>query len=273
MRKLYIISCSFLTFSIVSILLGISLSIAGVVRHDYYYSDYLFSLPIYPDISDDYFTYWSFKNSNQLNKLETKKSANSFSFLVKQDDFSKSYWVKSTVIHIVHNLWGYEINGSIQSDDNQEIMNFQFSRNPNIGDFTQPSKIISSQSLPNALRKYGDFRIKCPFSTLITKGYESICTREIGAPSKLSDKYEVIDVGRFEVSRVSPNVTITFTNLRGLPYDFVITPQIYLGFWRKTNASLLQAIGFIIASSGLTILFITIIVFFGFFSGNSDAAA
>lgn len=258
-----IISCSF--FSIAGILLlgGIPCWIVGAIRPKHYISEFLYSIPLFPESVENTLAFWSFSNRNA-----GIQDSNQLIFPVSSSDFPKKHLNKNIDIHILHNLWGLRVSGSIAKNHiNQD--DFLYIHNIHQNEFFNRS--VYPGDLPSDLRKYGDYRIKCPFPTLITQEnqIETQCSRKIGSFMNLDGPFVDIIIGTIKIGN-NDALSLIFDELKALPYDFVFTPQMYLGFWKKSNANKLIFSGVLLTVVGLIILIISVVIFFACFPGSND---
>lgn len=270
MTQFFIVSCSFLISSIALLVIGIPCWIIGINYPQYYLSQFLYPIPIFPDSDGDILSAWSYTNIF-WNSNNVSVSSSELTIRIDPSDFPKSHRDHDITIHVLHNLWG--IGFSLSVIRHKKIIgtySYSNNMNPNRSDNINLVPNIYPSQLPSSLREYGDFRLKCQYSTLITKekGINAVCHRDIGSFIRITDKLIQIDFGSIEVTDFS--FTIKFNNLTGFPYDFVRTPQIYLGFWEETSAYSIKIAGASFTSTGILILILSIVIFFTFPSNDVD---
>lgn len=258
-----ILSCSFFLIAGALLLSGIPCWVIGSLRPKFYISEFLYSIPLFPESQDDTLAFWSFSNYD-----EQVKDSNQLVFPISSSDFPKKNFNHNVDIHILHNLWGLKIKGSLVQN-HIKYDSFYYNHNINQNEFFNRS--VFPGDLPPDLRKYGEYRIKCPFPTLITQKnqIESKCSRNIGSFMNLEGPFEDIIIGKIKVN-INNQISINFNELKALPYDFVFTPQMYLGFWKKSDAIKLIISGVILTVTGIVLLILSVVFFFVCFPGSND---
>ncbi|OHS98315.1 hypothetical protein TRFO_35252 [Tritrichomonas foetus] len=273
MSREFIVSCVLITFSGILIVAGIPLWIVGCTQPDYYISKYLYSIPLFPEFPGDFLTHWTpFGNHNDTKTQEKSIKSNlSLSFNINLSDFPSKHLNQNIQAHIIHNLWGLNLQISMMKNE-IPFLNFKHSKNLEIGGTSSTSFNLHPNDLPDDLRRHGTFRVKCPYSTLITKenDIEPNCNRKIGAFLDLNDFYEDIKIGTAKITELDFSLLVTFDDLKVLPNNFVITPQMFLGFWSRANSYKIIISGAVLTSTGIVMLIISIIVFFACSSQNDD---
>ncbi|KAK8860350.1 hypothetical protein M9Y10_012014 [Tritrichomonas musculus] len=260
-----ILTCAFFSASGILLLAGIPCWVIGILIPRYYMSDFLYSIPIFPESTDDVLSLWSFPS-----KDDRLQSSNKLVYPISISDFPKKHLGKKINVHILHNLWGIKMSGSILKNNvAHSYFKNEFNLKHEKSEFFNRS--ISPGDLPKQFRQYGEYRVKCPFSTLITQEnqIEPKCSRKIGSFMHLNDLYEEIIIGNVKVEERN-SISIVFDELKVLPYDFVFTPQMYIGFWKKTLANKLAMSGTILTVSGIIVLIISIVVFFACSPSGDD---
>lgn len=255
------LSCSFFTIAIILLLGGIPCWAVGAIRPKYYNSEFLYSIPLFPIKANDTLTPWSFLSDDD-------QDSNELTFPISSSDFPKKHLNKNINIHILHNLWGLKMAVSFLKNS-YNYNTFYYNHNINHDEFF--NRTVFPGNLPSSLRKYGGYRIKCPFSTLITQEnqIEPRCSREIGSFMNLQGPFEDLIIGNIKVEN-NDKISMIFSELNALPYDFVFTPQMFIGFWKKSDANKLIISGTVLTISGIVVLVLSIIFFFVCFPGNDE---
>lgn len=264
-------TCLIFVASFIFLIIGIPCWIIGSFRPFYYAADFLVSLPIYPT-TEDGMSYWI--GSKTGNAIEEYSQGIPIEIPVSVE---LSYKASSKVkldLYLIHNLWGYNVSMHINEAEFFKLETKDIYKLNPIGNTTIPSmKYMATVEMPKELQEYGAFRIKCPFSTLITieNELEPKCSREIGYFMKLVGKYQVSHIGTIIPLEKGPyTLPIIFDNITVLPYDFIETPQMYLAAWTKTDSTILAGVGSTFTTIGLISVIVLFILFFICNSDGSD---
>jgi hypothetical protein len=252
----------FMGASCIILLGGIPCWIIGSQMPDYYQSDILVSVPLFPS-----------PDSPDLPWLGTVFSSNgtpshNVTMTVSLTSVDSKRLSSDTVIHFVHNLFGYDID--LRMTISGHSQSFTAKRNAVIGSFDVAEPIrANSRSLPSTLSINRFFRVSCPFTTVVTKvaEIEPQCERLIGSFMELSDHYEVIDLPG-KVPSNTTEITVNFVKLTAVPTNYIEEPQMFIGIWRESDTGSLIIGGGILTGAGILTSVITICLFFAYWGGG-----
>lgn len=209
----------------------------------------LISVPIFQNRSDSLLSYY-------------EGPSKSFSIPLKLLKYTASAFSQNVKLHLIHNFWGYSFNITIYDGKVIEKQFFE-EHNINLGDSNPPKRdIINVYDLPDELKRMGEFRVYCPYNTLVTKDISKHCKRDYGAFMKI-DEGSYQDVVVDDINKIEKkSLMITFDNLKALPYNFIDIPQMYIGVWSKNYFLNLFYTSFLMTIVGLIIVVIVLIIFF-----------
>ena len=254
----YISTVLFFISASILFVIGIPSFIVGSIRPQYYKSNILTSIPIYPT-TDDGFLYWIGKIPIENQTYYLKESFSSFDINIYKSDFDPQE-TKYTFF-LIHNVFGLDIDIEFQLlKNNIPLRKFTKKMNENYGQINENNiNYIYPRELPEDLTHFGDFQIYCPYKTLITD-YNRIskkCSIKGGYFMNLIDKLNILKIGELEIN----DIIIKFNKLIIIPKDFIEIPQIYIGAWSNSDSFELIIAGSILTILGLIFLFIGIIIY------------
>lgn len=245
-----------------SFLTGIPLWIVGVETPSYYQCDEIVSVPLIPATTDE-MLYWI---GDVPDDMTTDN--NSLKIPMPLSSFPSGGTGTEVALHVVHNLYGYNITAEL-TDERIQVVGRE-ERNAVIGEGKDPEKTFTSEMLPAELYQYGGkFRVKCPYSTRVTAEakIEPQCRNENGAYMALDGLYEDIELMFFVPKDFDTSkTTVVLRDLIVVPTNFIETPQMFLGVWKKSNRTLLMDSGISLTVAGLAMLLIFTVVFLLFWN-------
>lgn len=228
--------------------------VVGAKNSDFYTSDTLISLPVFPTTEDKLSKYIGVIQSGDT--YVYPEPAKKFSFSFSSEGFSD---IREQDLYIIHNLWGYNFNFSIISNQftktyiNSQNMNL---KEPNVID----PKFYDKLFLPKKLMHHDRYQFRCPVSTLFTKEIEPFCNNSKGYLAEIKNKFQVIELGGIDFSLFGDDITLYFQYLEAYPYNFIDTPQMFLSSWRKSNSIALYIAGIVFTVISIVSLIIFIII-------------
>jgi hypothetical protein len=253
----------FLVVSGIILLGGIPCWIIGSQMPNYYQSDILISVPLWPQ-SDPYDSLWLGRprDSHEIPPANLTISVP----LITAD--SKRLTAETSA-HLIHNLFGYDID--LRLLRHGQSYAFSVKRNAAVGVFdTEEIDRVTSRSLPDTLKIGRFFRVSCPYSTVVTvnANVEPQCQRAIGSFVELADKYEVIDLPGGLPSNAT-EFSIVFVRLAAVLTNYVEDPQLYIGVWKRSDTDSLMVGGAILTGAGILASLVTICIFFAYSSAGT----
>lgn len=217
----------------VMLLIGVPLWIVGLTKPKFICSTVLYSIPVYPKSSEKY-SYWIGGIPNGNNTIDFFQD---FSINFNLSFFNQES--SSSTFYFLHNFHGYDISIEILDDNLKPLCTFTGNNNPEIGITTNTSiKYVHPLELASELRSFGEFRVVCQYPTLITtqSGIGNQCNQEYGYFLELKDKLSPEPICELSLEDLESNLVITFHNISIVPYDFIQTPQMYIGAWKQTDS-------------------------------------
>lgn len=247
-----------------ALLTGIPVCIFGTMHPEYYQCDELTSVPLWPTTSDN-FSYWVGVAGDYTTTDYPNDSI--LSLPISMNSFPIEYRNEQTHLHIIHNLYGYQINAKLTSGIREQEITFYKERNMLIGepDFFENETTYAPGDFQKSLRKHGGYRIRCPYHTVITAEaqIEPRCNRSEGYFMELSGRYEDMVAFNFTPEALyGEEMRLVFSGLRVLPTNFVETPQMFIGIWQKSRALTMIIAGAVTTVVGLLGVIIIVVLFF-----------
>ena len=254
-------SIVFSMISLVLFLVGIPSWIVGSLRPQYYSMKALRTIPIYPQ-TDDRFTYWVGVNSTDTSVLMPYSEFYPISFRFDTNDFEKPGIASD--FYLIHNLFGYNISLSVIDAKNNIILVKRLELNSIIGKYDLENVSLKQPYLlPLELRSSGDFRVHCPYPTLVTdlKGIGHKCQSNVGYIMPIEDQISLIDLGKIDLNEDNFPITISFSSMKVLTRDFIHTPMIFLTSWEESDSIELVSAGVLMTSVGFVSLVISVSIY------------
>jgi hypothetical protein len=152
---------------------------------------------------------------------------------------------------LIHNLWNYQISGSLRAQSSTGGFTFSLSRNRILSSsFSSNGVDIAKSDFIDGGFFGPDDRVKiyCPNVTVSIDGQHPSCDRSRGDFAFLTSRYEKVELGEVNYDDISGggSLEFVFSALSAVPTDFLDPPQLYwLSFGRVgMNAILITGIVF-----------------------------
>ena len=138
----------FIIFLIVDLIIGITCWSVSAARPDYYTSDFLTALPLFPSDTYGFGPYYA---------QESASKTEPFSFSIEHSSVIPEN-KRSYQFQIIHNLYNFTLNGKFFADDN-EVRGFSITNSTYNLTFENIDDLLPSDFF--SYKKY--LRISCPF--------------------------------------------------------------------------------------------------------------
>lgn len=246
-----------LTLSFPCLIIGIPLLVVGYYRPNYWVTDSIISIPLYPETYDGLGLYGSVEYINGTTFYPNREIYN-LSFTIQNDIDN------SLDLYLFHNLWGLNYSLDIIHSSNHIVFSVQNSFN------MEPNKITNFKvhhrelfgTIARELVEYDFVNILCPLPTLITQKQQidEYC-RNSTYPVKDKTKVAKEFLGPFDFGGYD-SLTFRFNYLEALPYNFIDIPQLYIGGFKETNHRplLISGLFFVILGSLILLLIPTVLI-------------
>lgn len=133
-------------------------------------------------------------------------------------------------------------------------------------DSPEQNRTYEPGELLTSLRKYTKYRVRCPYSTVVTRNaeIEPRCNRSEGYFMDLYGRYEDIVAFDFVPETLyGEKLRIVFDGLTVLPMNFVDPPQMFIGIWKKSKLALRMVVaGVVTTMIGIVGIIVIVVLFF-----------
>lgn len=252
------------------LIIGVPCWAVGSFRPEFYTSNVLVSLPIFPT-TEDKLSYWKVVDPGDTGDYFTGMQSEKINFSL--DSKFVEEFKKKITFYLLHNIHGLATSIQIKDAKGNEICDYSDFFNSIIGDLPNTSNTFTQMSEhPNELSKYGYYRVYCPFRTVITEkmGVSKSCKESQGTFMEIHENMSKRKVCSIEIDKVETPLSVTVNYMKVVPNDFIHTPQIYFCSWRKSNSYELTLTGSIVTTVGLICFIASVVIFFSMMLDSSQ---
>lgn len=244
-------------FSVICIIIGAPCWGVGANNSGYMTTQSLISVPLFPMTADKLGLY----GAAVYNGSAYYPDQNEYNITINAESIYRPLSDKMK-LYLFHNLWG--LNASLTVKSGNSIVatkNFSFNTNDENVDENAVSSMESIKGYASDFEENGASLTYCPYSTLITleNDIDTLC-KSGKYPMKIPGKFSSLIIMENDFDEVF-NLTFEFSNLQGLPRNFIEIPQLYIGGFKETSKDALIITGIVFVMIGLVFAIIDTIVF------------
>jgi multisubunit Na+/H+ antiporter MnhG subunit len=225
-------------------------------------SNVLVSLPIFPTTADE-LSYWRAVDPGNSGEVFPDTKSGKISFTLNSKFLE--IFSKNIDFYLLHNVHGISTNITITDLIGQSICKYEEHFNNVIGGMPNVTNSFQSMTeFPAEFNKYGSYIVYCPYRTMITdkKGIPKSCKKDHGTFLEIHEKMSSRMMCSGKFNKIETPLTVRIEYLDVVPNDFIHTPQIYLGAWKKSNSYELIHVGSVTTTFGIICIICSIIIFF-----------
>ena len=262
MNRVEIIGVMLVSVSVLCLVVGVPCWIVASTTPEYYQCDELVAVPLLPMTADGR-SYWTGAVPRE-NETEYQNDS-TLEIMLPMASYPERYLGRVAKVHLLHNVFGFHLDITLSDNGAGKVRRVIKNRNMVVGGEDLLEKRVHPADLQKGLRSHGGFRVKCPYTTEMTRraGIEPKCNRTHGYFMELPDRYEDIALFAFTPDEYAyKSLKIVFDKLTVLPMNFIEPPQMLVGVWQVSNGEKILISGSVITTSGLLLLVLTVSVFF-----------
>ena len=252
------------TFSLiiagVFLVIGAPCWAVGASKPNFWTTNLLISLPIYPETEGGFGKYGAVEPTNATFYPDQEF----YNISISTTDVA-DYLTNDLKVYLFHNLWGLNFSLDIVNNNNGIVIsttnfenNFNFRSNISDTSVIEDAQKIDEIAIDFA---YYDYTyVYCPYPTLFTisKEIDPYCRDQI-YPVKLNSHFSEIYLASIDFSYIY-NITFHFNHLEAYPKNFIETPQIFIGGYSQTNRWDLIIAGIFFCACAIVLAIIVCIV-------------
>lgn len=264
MNRIGIAGWTLVAISALCLLVGVPCWVIADITPNHYQCDELVAVPLVPMTSDRR-TYWT--GAVPIENQTVYNNDSILEIILPMESYPERYIGRLVKVHALHNLFGFHFDVTLQGNTTIKRRHCLKTRNLAVGGSDSIGRKIHPYDLHEGLRSHGNFRVRCPYTTEVTRnaGIEPKCNTTRGYFMDLPSRYEDLVLFTFTPHDYTFPLKLVFDKLTVIPMDFIDPPQIFIGVWEVSNSEQILISGSVLTSSGLLILIVTVALFFAFY--------